>query len=92
MNIENVFIVGSGLMGSGIAQVCAQSGLRVILNDVRPEALAKSLKDISWSVMKFVEKGYYCPSPRKGKISLLYCCGPSSSSSFIDRRQKSGFS
>jgi len=57
MDIEKVFIVGSGLMGSGIAQVCAQSGLEVALYDIDPEALKKALKSIEWSVGKFVEKG-----------------------------------
>jgi 3-hydroxybutyryl-CoA dehydrogenase len=57
MDIEKVFIVGSGLMGSGIAQVCAQSGLTVVLYDIDPEALKKALKNIEWSVGKFVEKG-----------------------------------
>ena len=57
MDIEKVFIVGSGLMGSGIAQVCAQSGLKVVLYDIDPEALKKALKNIEWSVGKFVEKG-----------------------------------
>jgi 3-hydroxybutyryl-CoA dehydrogenase len=57
MDIEKVFIVGSGLMGSGIAQVCAQSGLEVVLYDIEAEALKKALKSIEWSVGKFVEKG-----------------------------------
>ena len=57
MDVEKVFIVGSGLMGSGIAQVCAQSGLEVDLYDVDPEALKRALKSIEWSVGKFVEKG-----------------------------------
>jgi 3-hydroxybutyryl-CoA dehydrogenase len=57
MDMEKVFIVGSGLMGSGIAQVCAQSGLEVVLYDIDPEALKKALKSIEWSVGKFVEKG-----------------------------------
>jgi len=52
-----VFIVGAGLMGSGIAQVCAQSGIEVILNDVNQEAIDRGLENISWSVGKFVEKG-----------------------------------
>jgi 3-hydroxybutyryl-CoA dehydrogenase len=50
-------VVGSGLMGSGIAQVCAQAGLKVFLYDVSKEALAKALKTIDWSVGKFIEKG-----------------------------------
>jgi len=57
MEIQKVFIVGSGLMGSGITQVCAQSGLDVLLYDIDPSALTKALKDIEWSVGKFAEKG-----------------------------------
>ncbi|MGA3115382.1 MAG: 3-hydroxyacyl-CoA dehydrogenase family protein [Syntrophobacteraceae bacterium] len=57
MSVDRVFIVGSGLMGSGIAQVCAQAGLGVTLYDEKPEAVEKALKSISWSVGKFVEKG-----------------------------------
>ncbi|RLB20536.1 MAG: 3-hydroxybutyryl-CoA dehydrogenase [Deltaproteobacteria bacterium] len=57
MVIKKIFIVGAGLMGSGIAQVCAQSGINVILNDISKEAIDKGLKDIAWSVSKFIEKG-----------------------------------
>ncbi|MBI4773095.1 MAG: 3-hydroxyacyl-CoA dehydrogenase family protein [Deltaproteobacteria bacterium] len=57
MKIQTVFIVGSGLMGSGIAQVCAQAGLRVILCDVAQGQLDKALQTISWSAGKFIEKG-----------------------------------
>ena len=31
MGIQKVLVVGSGLMGSGIAQVCAQAGIQVLL-------------------------------------------------------------
>lgn len=57
MSIGKVFIVGSGLMGSGIAQVCAQVGIRVFLHDVGQDILDRALKNISWSVGKFIEKG-----------------------------------
>jgi 3-hydroxybutyryl-CoA dehydrogenase len=57
MTIKKVFIVGAGLMGSGIAQVCAQSGINVVLNDISQEAIEKGLKNIAWSVSKFIEKG-----------------------------------
>ena len=57
MGIQKVMVVGSGLMGSGIAQVCAQSGIRVYLHDVSKDALEKAKKTIDWSVGKFVEKG-----------------------------------
>ena len=57
MEIKKVLIVGAGLMGSGIAQVCAQSGITVILNDISQEVIEKGLKNIAWSVSKFIEKG-----------------------------------
>src|SRR4030043_1251099 len=57
MSIQSVFVIGSGLMGSGIAQVCAQTGIQVFINDVSQEILDRALKNISWSVGKFIEKG-----------------------------------
>jgi 3-hydroxybutyryl-CoA dehydrogenase len=57
MAIQKVFIVGSGLMGAGIAQACAQSKIQVFLTDVSQEILDRALKNIAWSVNKFIEKG-----------------------------------
>jgi 3-hydroxybutyryl-CoA dehydrogenase len=57
MEMRKVLVVGSGLMGSGIAQVCAQAGIDVFLNDASEEALNKAIKNIEWSVGKFIEKG-----------------------------------
>ncbi len=57
MAINKVFIVGSGLMGSGIAQVCAQAGLQATLSDVSQEQLDKAVKNIAWSAGKLIEKG-----------------------------------
>ncbi len=57
MDIQRVLVIGAGLMGGGIAQVCAQAGVQVGLHDVSEDALDKALKTIGWSVGKFVEKG-----------------------------------
>jgi len=57
MQIKGVFVTGGGLMGSGIAQVCAQAGIQVCLFDISQEALDKGVKGIAWSVGKFIEKG-----------------------------------
>lgn len=57
MSIKKVMVVGSGLMGSGITQVCAQAGIGVFLNDVSQEALERAMENIKWSVGKFIEKG-----------------------------------
>jgi len=63
MDIQKVLVIGSGLMGSGIAQVCAQAGIQVGLHDVSKDALDKALKSIDWSVGKFVEKGKFSHRP-----------------------------
>jgi 3-hydroxybutyryl-CoA dehydrogenase len=57
MTIKKVFAVGSGLMGSGISQVCAQAGLDVLLYDIDEEALERAVKSMEWSLNKFFEKG-----------------------------------
>lgn len=57
MSVEKVLVIGSGLMGGGIAQVCAQAGIQVYLHDVSKEALTKAIKSVDWSVGKFIEKG-----------------------------------
>ena len=57
MEIKKIFVAGAGLMGGGIAQVCAQAGYDVTMRDLTEEILEKSLKAIHWSVGKLVEKG-----------------------------------
>ncbi|MBM3299588.1 MAG: 3-hydroxyacyl-CoA dehydrogenase family protein [Deltaproteobacteria bacterium] len=57
MSINRVFVVGAGLMGGGIAQVCAQVGLEVTLTDVSPEIVDRAIKNIAWSAGKLVDKG-----------------------------------
>jgi len=57
MEIKKIFVVGAGLMGSGIAQVSAQAGYTVVMRDIADEALKKGMDSIRWSVKKFVEKG-----------------------------------
>lgn len=57
MSIQKIFIAGSGLMGSGIAQVCAQAGIQVFMADISQDILNRDLKNISWSLSKFIEKG-----------------------------------
>jgi len=57
MNINKVFVVGAGTMGSGITQVCAQKGLSVVMSDLSRNLMDKALKNIEWSVSKFIEKG-----------------------------------
>ena len=39
MEIKTIGVVGSGLMGSGIAQVCAQSGYQVVVSEVNEKLM-----------------------------------------------------
>lgn len=57
MSINHVMVVGAGQMGSGIAQVFAQSGYQVKLNDVNEEALEKGFGFIEKILSKDVSKG-----------------------------------
>lgn len=57
MAIQRVGVVGCGLMGSGIAQVSAQSGFATVVREVSPELLEKGLKGIEKNLARLVEKG-----------------------------------
>lgn len=57
-SIKHVTIVGSGLMGSGIAQVAAQAGQNVNLVDVNSEALVKAQKSIETNLGRVAKKLY----------------------------------
>jgi 3-hydroxybutyryl-CoA dehydrogenase len=53
---EIVGILGAGQMGSGIAQVAAQSEMEVLIYDLIPEALARSVKTVSASCDRLIKK------------------------------------
>lgn len=57
MDIKNIFVVGGGTMGNGIAQVAATSGYQVTCMDVFPAALEKAKANIAKSTAKLLEKG-----------------------------------
>ena len=52
-----VAVIGSGAMGSGIAQVAAVAGHTVRLFDTRPEAVDKAIAGIATALARLVEKG-----------------------------------
>jgi 3-hydroxybutyryl-CoA dehydrogenase len=62
--MEKVLVIGAGFMGGGIAQVAAQAGYKVFLQDTNPEAIAKSMAQIKWSTEKLAGKGRIKDSAR----------------------------
>ena len=57
MEIKKVGVVGCGIMGSGIAQVCAQSGYQVIVSEKNDELLNKGLSSINSFLTRGIERG-----------------------------------
>jgi 3-hydroxybutyryl-CoA dehydrogenase len=57
MAIEKVGILGCGLMGHGITQICAQAGWDVVVREVDDETLAKGIGKIEKQLGRAVEKG-----------------------------------
>ena len=56
MAVERVAVLGSGVMGHGIAQVLATAGYRVSMRDIRQEFLDRGMGKIRWSLDKMVER------------------------------------
>src|SRR6202795_4079855 len=57
MTIQKVGVVACGLMGSGIAQVCAQAGFTTVVREVSAELVEKGLKGIEKNLARLAEKG-----------------------------------
>jgi len=57
MKIGKVGVVGCGFMGSGIVQVCAQSGYEVIVTDISEQILSRGIATIGYYLNRGVEKG-----------------------------------
>ncbi|MDR7239320.1 3-hydroxybutyryl-CoA dehydrogenase [Neobacillus drentensis] len=57
MKISKLMVIGAGQMGSGIAQVCAQAGYKVILNDLKPEFVERGFAGINKLLTRNVDKG-----------------------------------
>jgi 3-hydroxybutyryl-CoA dehydrogenase len=70
MEIKQLFVVGAGTMGHGIAQTAAVAGYRVALMDVVPEQLERARASIGKSVGKLVEKGVITPEQGEAAVAI----------------------
>lgn len=54
--INQITVIGSGVMGHGIAQISAMAGYEVVIRDIQQSFLDKAMEKINWSVNKLAEK------------------------------------
>ena len=71
MEIKRVGVVGCGLMGSGIAEVCARSGYHTVVSEANKELLERGLTAIRTSLAKGVERGKLTKKDEEAALSLL---------------------
>jgi 3-hydroxybutyryl-CoA dehydrogenase len=71
MSIQSVGVLGCGLMGAGIAQVCAQSGYRTVVREVDQAVLDKGLGRVRRFLDEGVQKGKVTPETRDSTLANL---------------------
>jgi 3-hydroxybutyryl-CoA dehydrogenase len=69
--IKQVGVIGAGTMGSGIAQVVASSGRKVVLIDVSEASLDKGINAIEKSLARLVKKGDIGESDSRAIVSNI---------------------
>ena len=71
MSIQSVGVLGCGLMGAGIAQVCAQSGYRTVVREVDQAVLDQGLGRVRRFLEEGVQKGKVTPEMRDSTLANL---------------------
>ena len=69
--INQITVLGSGIMGHGIAQISAMAGYNVILRDIEQSFLDKAMDKIKWSINKLVEKQKITPTEAENIINRI---------------------
>lgn len=71
MNIQKVGVIGCGLMGSGIAEQSARSGLDVVVREINEEVLAAGQKRVLGSMQKGLQRGKLTQEEHDAAIGRL---------------------
>jgi 3-hydroxybutyryl-CoA dehydrogenase len=71
MEIKKVAIIGSGIMGSGAAQVSAVAGYDVVLQDIYDDALERAKSGIEFSLNKLADKGKITPEQVEAALANI---------------------
>ena len=73
--IETIMVVGSGIMGSGIAQVCIEAGFPTVLTDISAEVAQGGKDKIAHFLSRKVEKGKLTQEAADSALALLTVAG-----------------
>ncbi len=71
MDIKKPFVVGAGIMGAGIGQLCAQKGYPITVVDVSDEIIGKAKEKVTRGLQKRVEKGKISQEEMNRVLSLI---------------------
>ena len=71
LNIETIGVIGAGQMGAGIAQVVAQAGMDVLLNDVAEERVNAALATINGHLSRQIARGQLDETGRKAVLDRI---------------------
>jgi 3-hydroxybutyryl-CoA dehydrogenase len=64
MSVSTIGIIGAGQMGAGVAQVAAQSGLNVMLNDISEELCQRGREMVERNLDRMIQRGRFKPEER----------------------------
>ncbi|HTT77242.1 MAG TPA: 3-hydroxybutyryl-CoA dehydrogenase [Candidatus Binataceae bacterium] len=64
MSVSTIGIIGAGQMGAGVAQVAAQSGLNVMLNDISEDLCLRGREQIERNLDRMIQRGRFKPEER----------------------------
>ena len=69
--MKTIMVIGAGQMGGGIAQVAAQAGYSVLLNDIKEEFVIRGLGNIQKNLTRSVEKGKLTVEDKEAILSRI---------------------
>lgn len=71
MQIKKIGVLGIGVMGQGIVQICAQNGFEVVVRDVSDEILQRGLKNLEGILSRLVSKEKISQDDKKATLSRI---------------------
>ncbi|MDP7417744.1 MAG: 3-hydroxyacyl-CoA dehydrogenase NAD-binding domain-containing protein [Desulfobacterales bacterium] len=86
MTIKKVLVVGSGVMGAGIGQLCAQQGFDAVISDINQELANKAKSNIEKGLSRRVAKGRITEEDKNAilfRISTAGDLSPASKADFV---------